>query len=331
MKTAVVLGLLAALAHGAPAAPLQRAQKKGPMTDCTQTVGPAQAGELADILQNAPDGAVICLQPGTYPVRAVLKRSITLRGQGAPGAVVLDGGGQGSVLRISAKAQAVHIERLTIANGSAVMAGGGIDGGPAGALTLTEVVLRGNQADGETPGAAMALTRGQATLLRCRVQGNRGQAAVFLGGAAQVRMVQTLLSDHEGPGATVRLTEAARLELDHVTLVAKGHGLQLGGTVAARPRVQIHDSIIAAKVAIQNGPAMAGEVTIERSVVSGERANVGEREGVRSGDPRFAGSGAEPYRPGKGSPALGLARPGDGPDLAGAPAGTCAGALQAAP
>jgi nitrous oxidase accessory protein len=55
--------------------------------------------DLAAAIADAPDGATVTVPPGTYPGPIVLARPVTLV---ADGAVVLDGGGGGDVVRITA-------------------------------------------------------------------------------------------------------------------------------------------------------------------------------------------------------------------------------------
>ena len=165
-------------------------------TNCTQKIGPADAARATEIIEQQPDGAVLCFAAGTYRVNAVLSRPITLCGPAAgEGEAILDGASAGSVLRINESARNVRIERLTLTGGAAVQGGGAIDGA-AESITLSEVSLRGNRADGEAPGAALALHAGSATLSHCRVVDNRGRsgAAIYLSGSALLILVGLQLS-----------------------------------------------------------------------------------------------------------------------------------------
>ncbi len=305
------------------------AEAKKKMSDgCTKRVGAAEAATLAEVIEGLPDGAVLCLAPGTYPLNAVVKRSLTVRGEGAPAEVVLDGGGRGSVLRVSGARRFV-VEKLTITGGAAVLGGGGLDGG-ADELTAREVIFRGNRADGETPGAAVALTRGRGTLERCRVVDNRGRSAIAVANAELV-LKQSLVADNTTQAPAIQVRETGALVLDHAT-VAGNHAdaaIELRGTTVQTPSLEVRDSIVSGPVAVANGPRLAGRATAARSLLDGEQRGVTDGGGNRTGAPEFAGAGAEPYRPKQSSPARGIARAGGGQDLAGAPSGTTAGALQA--
>lgn len=63
------------------------------------TVSP---GGLAAALREAPPGAVLELAPGRYEGGVVIEKPLVIRGQGADGGSVIDGGGSGRVVTIDA-------------------------------------------------------------------------------------------------------------------------------------------------------------------------------------------------------------------------------------
>ncbi|MCP3906287.1 MAG: nitrous oxide reductase family maturation protein NosD [Planctomycetes bacterium] len=67
--------------------------------------------DIAEAIASAPDGAVIDVPPGVYDGPFVLDRSVTLNGGGE---AVLDGGGEGDVVRI--EAEGVTIRGFVIRN-----------------------------------------------------------------------------------------------------------------------------------------------------------------------------------------------------------------------
>ena len=295
------------------------------MSDCTETLKPSTS--LADAIARAADGAVLCLQPGTYQVQQVVRRSITLRGLGGPGAVVLDAADRGSALTLDRAAAHVVLEHLTITNGGSAL--GGAIKSLAGDVVLRDVVLRGNHADGEAPGAALAAETGAVLLERCVLTGNRGRGVLYVGGNAKVTLRQSAIAGNrvippQSPLVLVR--EWGQLALDHATVAANTGSLAFAVWPVAdsKPSVQVADSILEATVLAD---PTGNKLTATRSLLHGDAAGV-TGSGNRSGDPKLAGTGDSPWRPAADSPARGLARAGDGTDLAGARSGTTAGALE---
>lgn len=282
--------------------------------ECTKTVGP-DSHDLGEVIDGLPDGAVLCLQPGTYPFRTGLQRSITLRGLGSPGEVVLDGGGRGSMMWIAAKAKRVVLEGLTVQNGVAISSGGGISGG-SDDLTLREVVLRGHRAR-KGPGAALALRYGRATLERCRIEDNDGRsgAAIYLSGSAKVTLRDTLITRNTGTRSIVLVHEWAELHLERSTIAGNKAeaAIELRATTVQIPTVTIADSIVAAgATALTNGPRLPGKLTVTRSLVEGEQRGVTDGGGNKAG---AADLDPATFAPRPGSPAMGLA---EGGGIAGA-------------
>lgn len=296
------------------------------MSDCTETLQPSTS--LADAIARAADGAVLCLQPGTYQVQQVVRRSITLRGLGAPGAVVLDAAGRGSALSLDRAAAHVVLEHLTITNGGSAL--GGALKTQAGDVVLRDVVLRGNHADGEGPGAALAAETGAVLLERCQLTGNRGRGVLYVGGNAKVTLRQTAIAGNRvipPKSALVLVREWGQLALDHATVAANTGDLVFAvwPVAGSKPSVQVADSILDGAVLAD---PTGSKITATRTLLHGDAAGVTDGGGNRAGDPKLAGTGDVPWRPAADSPARGLARPGDGTDLAGARSGTTAGALE---
>ena len=288
--------------------PKKKQEKKSMSDGCTKTVGPAEKDKLGDVIEGLPDGAVLCLEPGTYVLSTVLQKSITLRGLGTPAEVILDGDGGGSVLRIAPDAKRVLLERLTVQNGAAVIGSGGIDGG-SDDLTLREVVLRGHRAGGETPGAALGLSRGKATLERCRIEGNQGRSggAIYLSGSAKVTLRDTLVTGNTATRSVIWVHQWAELHLERSTVAGNDAdaAIELLATTVQTPTVTIADSIVAAaKTALANGPRLPGKLTVSRSLVEGEQRGATDGGGNKAG---AADLDPATFAPRAGSPAIGLA------------------------
>ncbi len=316
----VCAALAAAVAHGEG--------KKKHVSGCDKTVGPDAA--LGDVIAALPDGAVLCLQPGSYPLNVVVEKSITLRGIGAPSEVVLDGGGRGSVIKVGA-AKSVTVEKLTIANGASRNGGGGIAHPGMGTLAVRDVILRDNRSDG-FGGAALLLGGGESTVERCRVVDNAGGigGAIIVDDVARAAIRHTLIAGNKGSSSVVCAHDNAQLELDHVTIAGNqaAAGLEVRAITVRAPTVKVSDSIVCGTTAIANGPRLAGQVTAARCLMEGEQQGVTDGGGNKAGSPAFDSAGKEPFRPGTSSAARGIAHAGSGTDLAGAPSSTTAGALQ---
>ena len=303
------------------------------MDACTRTAGPADAGKLGEIIEALDEGAVLCLHPGTYPLNAVVSRSLTIRGLGQPGDVILDGSGRASVLAIGGDKPRVTVERLTITGGASREGGGGIRQSGFGELLVREVIFTENRADG-AGGGALLVAKGLATLERCRVVDNRGGSGGALSADYVGRLVvrETLVAGNRGTSSAIYVHEGAELTLEHAT-VAGNHAdaaIELFASTVQKPQVVIADSIVSGKVAINNGPRLPGVVKVARSLVDGEETGVSDGGGNQRAAAGFV-PGDDPlaaFRPARNSPAAGIARPGSGLDLAGSPSGTTAGALQ---
>jgi hypothetical protein len=294
------------------------------MSECTETIGPE--AQLGEALAKLPDGGVLCLKPGSYAVSQVVDRSITLRGLGAPGEVVLDPKGRGTALTFGRAAKRVVIERLTVSGAGAVVRAGGIDSSAA-ELLLREVVLRGNHADGEAPGAALGVHTGQATIEHCRIADNRGRAAIFVGGNAKVTLRQCAIVENRSSVPLVWIREWGQLTLEHVTMAGNQADALFGiaAVAGSKPLLRVADSILAGAKLLERPGADALTV---RTLLAGDAAGLADGGGNRRGEPKFVGSGGEPWRPAPDSPARGMAHAGEGHDLGGAPSGTTAGALE---
>jgi hypothetical protein len=242
--------------------------KGNAMSDCTKTIAPGES--LQDALANVPDGAIVCLQAGKYPVNAVLQKSITLRGLGRASEVILDGGGRTSVLTVTGSA--VTIEHLTIANGANKDGGGGIacKGDKATQLTLRDVVLRDNASD-DFGGAALLVSRGLATIEGSRIEKNRGtHGAVSVADHGRLTLRHTQIEDNDAQ-SVLFARDYGELVLEHVA-VAKNRAqaaIELFGTKIATPTVQVADSTITG--ALANDSRFPGQLTVTGSRLAGER------------------------------------------------------------
>jgi beta-glucanase (GH16 family) len=110
------------------------------------TLADSGEGSLRDALSQIAEGGTITFDPAlageTIPVgtELVANRSVTIDATAAPD-IVLDGQGEGRVLRVTAGAT-VALHHLVIANGAGTLQGGGVQN--LGTLHLDHVVVRDN-------------------------------------------------------------------------------------------------------------------------------------------------------------------------------------------
>ncbi|MSP61578.1 MAG: hypothetical protein EXR72_14810 [Myxococcales bacterium] len=321
--------------------------RKEPMDACTRTIGPEEAEGLQELLDGLPEsGAVVCLKPGRYPGRILLRRSLTLRGLGAASEVILDGEGHGPVVKVDESGIKVVIERLTISGGKTKGGGGAIAWNKASELTLRDAVLRDNHAP-RFGGGAIEASLGAITVERCRIEDNHAPvgAALLLHEWAKLTLRDSAVIGNQGPkSGALAIRDGAEVNIARSTIVDRdGVAIQIDGDHERAPTVTIGDSILSSPTSVLlNDEGAPGKVTISHSVIHGATgliAGAGDDTpapgeafvdggGNRTGDPLLG----DDLRPRRGSPALGLAgpAPAGATDLDGRPRAATAGALEAA-
>ena len=152
----------------------------------------------------------------------IVAKSVTIVGAG-PGRTVIDGGGIDRVFHVQTNAS-LTLVGMTIRNGNSAMAGGGIRNQGGGRLTLTDVVVSGNQTAAGGGGIA---TEGPLALDHVIVRGN--VAASFGGGIVTISTLSTITN----------------------SVVADNQGSTGGGILN-------QGSMTLSKVAIQGNSALAG-------------------------------------------------------------------------
>jgi hypothetical protein len=309
MRSAAALIVLAACAHAdsAPVPPQQGATAK--MSDCSKTIEPGSS--LADAIEHAADGAVLCIKPGSYSVQAVVKKSITLRGLGAAADVVIDGADRASALILDRAAGSVVLEHVTITRAGSSAAGAVKSS--AGSLTLRDVVLRGNRTAGEAPGAALAVLTGTAVLEHCVVTDNQGRGIVYVAGNGKLTLRHTAITGNKSvpaKNALVVVREWGQLTLDHATFAGNTADLAFAiwPVADSKPTIDVRDSIVDGGGVLVD--PKGEKLVAAHSLLRGDAAGVTDGGGNKTGDPKLAGTGAEPWKPAADSPARKLARDG---------------------
>lgn len=215
---------------------------------CTARV---EAGQpLAEALAA---GGVVCLGPGVHAGPLVLSASVTLRGEAG---AVLDGRGEGSVLRVEDDDLVVRIEALTLRGGSGE-AGGGLALTGYSEVALVGCTVEGNRAKGRGDtsggGGGVYASRGTLRLENATFQGNRAPfgSDLFVTGVAEVTVLGgTLAGD-------VVAREGATLALDGVTVAGQ---LDARGTTTRAPTVRVKGGRLDGGV--QNDPRLPAKVEI---------------------------------------------------------------------
>ncbi len=203
-------------------------------TDCMVTVHPEESIQAA--IDEAPDGAVICLQRGTWDESVRVDRSVTLRGEG-PDLTVIQGGVFGQPL-------------LWVTNGSVVVEGiSFLNSGGATAANLP-------------PSAGLAVT-GTATVhaLRCRFSASF-PTGVFVAEEAVVQIENSQLSDNTQYGLMVMDSSAVEVK-DCRVLSNKDGGIWVSGTA----ELSIYDT----QIVRNHGPGLwirdHGQISLVHSTV----------------------------------------------------------------
>lgn len=215
---------------------------------CTARV---EAGKpLADALTQ---GGVVCLGPGVHVGPLVLTKSVTLRGEAG---AVLDGRGEGSVVRVEDDELVVRIEALTLRGGSDE-AGGGLALTGYSEVTLQGCVLEGNRAKGRGDtrggGGGVYASRGTLRVENGTFKANRAAfgSDLFVTGVAEVTVVGGVLSGDVSvrEGASVAI-EGARID---GTLDARG-------TTTRAPTVRLRGPAPAG--GLRNDPQLPAKVEV---------------------------------------------------------------------
>jgi len=176
----------------------------------------------AIIAANASFGAdTIKLPPGTYTLSIVgtdedasatgdldITGDLTITGDSATNTIV-DGAGIDRVFEIDPTGTGVivDISQVTVRNGSAPdvadierRSGGGIDN--RGTLTLTNVVISGNEAMFISKGGGGLYNRGTMNLADTKVSGNRGHSGGGIGNEGTLTVVDCQISGNTASGAS---------------------------------------------------------------------------------------------------------------------------------
>ena len=219
------------------------------MNGCTKTVTPDDAPRLQEILDELPAAAVLCLAPGRYPTRLVLRRSVTLRGQGGAGAVIIDAEGHGSTVKLDAAKLQVTLEQLTITGGGAKGGGGGVSWLKASDLVLRDVILRDNGAP-KFGGGGLEASLGSVTLERCRIEDNVAPigAGILAHTWVKLTLRDSLIAGNRGKSSGgLAIRDGAEVLVERSTVAGNRgqYAIDLQGESDHAPTLVVSDSIVA--------------------------------------------------------------------------------------
>lgn len=230
---------------------------KSPQTAC-KTIGHAVSLALS--------GDSIMVAAATYKENLLITFSLTITGSGAT-TTILDGAAAGTVVTIYSYSNThVTLSGLTIQNGSAFGAGGGIYN--AGVLTINKISIRGNTAkagiSGAAAGAGIYNDEGTLVVNNSTISGNTAHGGTICEKACT--------GSAQGAGIyNFSYTKQASLTLNNSTLsgnnAISGKLPSFGGAINGGGSVSINNSTISGNSASGTG-GIIGAATIQNSIVA---------------------------------------------------------------
>jgi nitrous oxidase accessory protein NosD len=222
-------------------------------TGCMVVVHPEESIQAA--IDEAPDGAVICLQRGTWDESLRVDRAVTLRGEG-PDLTVVQGGVFGQPLLWVTDGSAV-VEGISFLNSGGATAanlppsaGLAVTGTatvhalrcrfsssfPTGVFVAEEAVvhIEDSRLSDNTQYGLMMMDSATVDVTGCRVLSNK-DGGIWVSGTAEISIQDTQIARNRGPGLWIR-------DQGHVTLVgstvdrSQGAGVLLQGEAHATIR-----------------------------------------------------------------------------------------------
>jgi hypothetical protein len=261
------------------------------------------AFDLLKAVRDAAPGATLQVPAGNYPVNLEIGKSLTLV---ATGIAVINGRKKGSCLRVLGGATDLKLVGFSFLEGAAECGGGVFHA--EGSLTLQG--CRFERSSAPMFGGGALYTAGQrCQLIACRFTENTGRqgGAVLVDNLVHLSMRDSLLAQNAATeGGALRVREGATVELLGCTLAdnkvvgdkAQGSAVFLGGTMTRKPTVSIVNCIVTER---SKGPALIHNLgphpavlTVRKSLLS-ESAKPLAEDNLFIADPRYSGSGREPY------------------------------------
>ena len=239
---------------------------------CTITLSPGESIQQA--IDDAPPGAVICLEEGTWEENLVIEKSVTLRGAGPGKTVIRSAGKTRPVVWIRGSEIEVILEGLTITG-----AWGGLWTDEAGLLvrgsarvSLTECIVAGNEKDGLHVGKSAWVG-----LKDCWISDNahcgisKERKATVTGRGNWVRYNVQDFCDFSPPSGFLRKSPPKPL-VDRAEVCPKGCQFSTIQEAIARTRpggtVHIHEGVYLGGMALVKDLTLEGEGK-EKTIITG--------------------------------------------------------------
>lgn len=256
-------------------------KKRGTMeSTCTKAVKPTDVLNLNQLVANeVPAGGVLCLAPGTYKANLWLDKSITVRGMGGPGDVVIDGAGARPAVQVTDDEATVVLENLTLKNGfGSKEHGANLNIFDSKMVTIRNVVF----SDGIAQAGAVMVRQGEARFENCVFTHNEGRLAqaLFVYNDGKARLTNCRIFANRGEGPAVAASWIASVTIEHSTIVSDNAAIRAAGTGSQAPTVEVRQSILrgSAPVEVVRGGHPTPTVVIEHCAVTAAPTGEGVSE-----------------------------------------------------
>jgi Right handed beta helix region len=235
---------------------------------------PADAPRLPALLAAAPDGAVVTLAPGHYPLDATcsLAKSLTLEGE--PGQTVLDGQGKLGILDALGSSVRYVFRGLTFTRGSGIW-GAAVCSPNDNIVHFDRCTFLENQSTQN--GSAVMLRQGTTTFERCVFERNvsKMSGAIDVGRGNLTTLDRCVFTGNVADvGAGVFLNDTAALIVKSCTFVGNkatrlrgGGALFVFGATSAGPTAHISNTVFDGDEPVNSDPSKKYEIFVANSVV----------------------------------------------------------------
>lgn len=255
---------------------------------CTKSITPADAPRLQKIVDELPDGAVLCLGEGRYEAQLFIERSLTIRGAGST--TILDARSRGTAVTVARAAVDLTIEHMVLRRGSGggTGEGGNLSVDKAHRIVMRDVAFELGEADANGGGALMA-TNGEIVLERCTMTGNRGSRAqaILVGGIATVTLRDCVVIADQGAAPAAFVVGGAQLTLDHSTVIGAHGAVLVRGHNPTRPSLVVDASILGAPPITIEATDATPRITVHGSALSAAATGVEDLGGNVYGELRL--------------------------------------------
>jgi|GEM_PF-3156697 len=239
------------------------------MADLEIDIEVGNGQELADVLRNNKDAAVIGLRDGIYRGSWRLSRSITLVGTGGVHGADLRST-SGPVVAVDVDDLEVTVRNLALSGGRAEV-GGGVSLTGFSTLLVDGCAIHRNRAT-QGPGGGAHAEAGTLTLRDCDLRFNTaaGGEAVASMAIATVNLVRCHVeAAPDANRAAVVVRAGAALNVEDSTLVGgNGAALRVAGTSSQRPEVKVKSSVLRGTPSVDLAATFPGKTVIENSELS---------------------------------------------------------------